>query len=60
MLTALRLFYSQDGSGLQGIPGCQEPHQAALLHPGVLPDQTGAEGAQVPPAAQGTGVPHRL
>ena len=47
---------SQDGPDLQGVPGGEEPHQAALVHVGVLPDQTGPEGPQVPPAAEGAGV----
>ena len=50
---------SQDGPDLQGVPGGEEPHQAALVHTGVLPDQTGPEGPEVPPPAEGAGLPDR-
>lgn len=49
---------SQNGRGLQGLPGREEPHQAALVHARVLPHQARAASAQVPAAAQGACVTH--
>lgn len=50
---------SQNWPWFQSLPGWAQPQAAALLHPGVIPNQTHPESAEISPFAEGALLAHR-